>query len=85
MDSTDSREALKERALNLEEGADILMVKPTLPYLDIIRQAYDRFKVPIAAYRVSGEFSQIAAAAQNGWVDGERMMMVGVKSPLGAQ
>jgi porphobilinogen synthase len=62
-------------ALDLEEGADILMVKPALAYLDIIRQARDRFDVPLAAYQVSGEFSQIMAAARLGWIDGDRMMM----------
>jgi porphobilinogen synthase len=80
MDPANAREAMKEMALDLEEGADILMVKPALPYLDIIRQAHDRFDVPIAAYQVSGEFSQIVAAAQNGWIDGERMMMESLTS-----
>ncbi|OYW08607.1 MAG: delta-aminolevulinic acid dehydratase [Acidobacteriia bacterium 12-62-4] len=80
MDPANAREAMKEMALDLEEGADILMVKPALAYLDIIRQAYDRFDVPIAAYQVSGEFSQIAAAARLGWIDGERMMMESLTS-----
>ena len=80
MDPANAREAMKEMALDLEEGADILMVKPALAYLDIIRQAYDRFEVPIAAYQVSGEFSQIKAAAQLGWIDGERMMMESLTS-----
>ncbi len=80
MDPANAREAMKEMALDLEEGADILMVKPALAYLDIIRQAYDRFEVPIAAYQVSGEFSQIAAAARLGWIDGERMMMESLTS-----
>lgn len=80
MDPANSREAMKEMALDLEEGADILMVKPALAYLDIIRQAYDRFEVHIAAYQVSGEFSQIKAAAQLGWIDGERMMMESLTS-----
>ena len=70
-----AREAMREMALDLEEGADILMVKPALAYLDIIRQARDRFDVPLAAYQVSGEFSQIMAAARLGWIDGDRMMM----------
>ena len=61
--------------LDLEEGADMLMVKPALAYLDIIRQARDRFDVPIAAYQVSGEFSMIMAAARNGWIDKDRIMM----------
>jgi porphobilinogen synthase len=80
MDPANAREAMKEMALDLEEGADVLMVKPALAYLDIIRQAYDRFDVPIAAYQVSGEFSQIAAAARLGWIDGERMMMESLTS-----
>ncbi len=80
MDPANAREAMKEMALDLEEGADILMVKPALPYLDIIRQAYDRFDVPIAAYQVSGEFSQIVAAARLGWIDGDRMMMESLTS-----
>ena len=80
MDPANAREAMKEMALDLEEGADILMVKPALPYLDIIRQAHDRFDVPIAAYQVSGEFSQIVAAARLGWIDGDRMMMESLTS-----
>jgi len=80
MDPANAREAMKEMALDLEEGADILMVKPALAYLDIIRQAYDRFEVPIAAYQVSGEFSQIKAAARLGWIDGDRMMMESLTS-----
>ena len=80
MDPANTREAMKEMALDLEEGADILMVKPALPYLDIIRQAHDRFDVPIAAYQVSGEFSQIMAAARLGWIDGDRMMMESLTS-----
>jgi porphobilinogen synthase len=56
------------------------MVKPAMPYLDLIRQAYDRFEVPIAAYQVSGEFSMIIAAARNGWIDGERAMMESLTS-----
>ncbi len=63
-------QAMREIALDLGEGADIIMVKPALPYLDILRQAADRFPgVPLAAYNVSGEFSMIAAAAQRGWLD----------------
>lgn len=75
MDPPNAREALREIALDIEEGADIVMVKPALPYLDIIRQARERFDVPLAAYQVSGEFSMIMAAARNGWIDGERAMM----------
>lgn len=75
MDPANRREALREIALDVEEGADILMVKPALSYLDIIREARDRFDLPIAAYNVSGEYSMVKAAAANGWVDGERIMM----------
>jgi len=75
MDPPNAREAMREMELDLEEGADILMVKPALPYLDLIAKAYERFPVPIAAYQVSGEFSMIVAAARNGWLDRERAMM----------
>ena len=75
MDPANGREAMREIELDLEEGADIIMVKPAMPYLDLIRQARDRFDAPIAAYQVSGEFSMIVAAAQNGWLDRERAMM----------
>ena len=75
MDPANGREAMKEIALDLEEGADMIMVKPALPYLDLIRQARDRFDVPVAAYQVSGEYSMILAAARNGWLDCERAMM----------
>lgn len=75
MDPANAREALKEMALDLEEGADILMVKPALAYLDIISAARQEFDVPIAAYQVSGEFSMILAAARNGWIDLDRVMM----------
>lgn len=75
MDPPNWREALREMELDLAEGADMLMVKPALAYLDIIRQARDRFDVPIAAYQVSGEFSMIMAAARNGWIDKDRIMM----------
>ncbi len=74
MDPANAREAMREIALDLEEGADMIMVKPALPYLDLIRQARDRFNVPIAAYQVSGEYSMIIAAARNGWIDEERAM-----------
>ena len=69
------REAMREIELDLEEGADMIMVKPALAYLDLIFQARQRFDVPIAAYQVSGEFSMIVAAARNGWIDQERAMM----------
>jgi porphobilinogen synthase len=72
MDPANAAEALREVALDLEEGADMVMVKPALPYLDVIRRVKEQFQVPVAAYNVSGEFAMIKAAAQNGWLDGER-------------
>jgi porphobilinogen synthase len=75
MDPGNRAEALREVALDLEEGADMVMVKPGLPYLDIIREVRDAFDVPTFAYQVSGEFAMIEAAARNGWIDGERAMM----------
>lgn len=75
MDPANSDEAMREVALDIEEGADIVMVKPALPYLDIIRRIKARYKYPVAAYNVSGEFSMIKAAAERGWLDGERAMM----------
>jgi porphobilinogen synthase len=75
MDPANQREALREIALDVEEGADIIMVKPALPYLDIIALARREFDLPIAAYQVSGEFSLIEAAARMGWIDRERTMI----------
>ncbi|MGD0011651.1 MAG: porphobilinogen synthase [Terriglobia bacterium] len=75
MDPANQREAMREIALDVEEGADIIMVKPALPYLDIIALARREFDVPIAAYQVSGEFSLIEAAARMGWIDRERTMI----------
>jgi len=75
MDPPNSREALREVALDIDEGADIVMVKPALAYLDIIYQVKQQFNLPVAAYNVSGEFSIIKAAAKMGWIDGERAMM----------
>jgi len=75
MDAPNSREALREVALDIDEGADIVMVKPALAYLDIIYQVKQQFNLPVAAYNVSGEFSMIKAAAKLGWIDGERAMM----------
>jgi porphobilinogen synthase len=75
MDPANSDEALREVALDLEEGADMVMVKPGLPYLDIVRRVKDTFAVPTFAYQVSGEYAMIEAAARNGWLDGERAMM----------
>ena len=69
------REAMREIQLDIDEGADIIMVKPAMSYLDIIREARDRFDCPMAAYQVSGEYSIIQAAAANGWLDGDRVMM----------
>ena len=69
------REAMREIQLDIDEGADIIMVKPAMSYLDIIREARDRFDCPMAAYQVSGEYSMIQAAAANGWLDGDRVMM----------
>lgn len=75
MDPANSDEALKEVWLDVEEGADIVMVKPALPYLDIIRRIKDEFKMPVAAYNVSGEYAMIKAAVQNGWLDEKRVVM----------
>ncbi len=80
MDPPNALEALREVALDLEEGADMVMVKPALPYLDIIRQVRDCFDVPVAAYQVSGEYSMIHAAARNGWLDLDRAMVESVTS-----
>jgi porphobilinogen synthase len=75
MDPANGREAMREIELDLQEGADMIMVKPAMPYLDLICQARQRFDVPIAAYQVSGEYSMIVAAARNGWIDHDRAMM----------
>jgi porphobilinogen synthase len=75
MNPANSDEALHEVAMDLAEGADMVMVKPGMPYLDIIRRVKDRFEVPVFAYQVSGEYAMIQAAAQNGWIDGERAMI----------
>ena len=74
MDPANSREALREATLDVEEGADILMVKPALAYLDIIKSLYEEFDLPVAAYQVSGEYAMIKAAAERGWIDEERIM-----------
>jgi porphobilinogen synthase len=82
MDPPNAREAMREMQLDLDEGADVLMVKPALPYLDILCEARRRFDVPLAAYHVSGEYSMIQAAAERGWIDGPRAMeeaMVSIK------
>ena len=80
MDPSNSREAMREIALDLEEGADMIMVKPAMPYLDVIREARTRFEVPLGAYQVSGEFSMILAAAQNGWLDLDRAILESLTS-----
>jgi porphobilinogen synthase len=74
MDPANGREAIREMTLDVAEGADILLVKPALPGLDLVAAARARFDVPIAAYQVSGEFAMIAAAAERGWIDGRRAM-----------
>jgi porphobilinogen synthase len=75
MDPANAREALKEIALDIEEGADMVMVKPALAYLDIIRATRERFDVPLAAYNVSGEYAMVKAAARNGWIDEQRVTL----------
>jgi porphobilinogen synthase len=75
MDPANGREAMREIELDIEEGADMIMVKPAMPYLDVIREARDRFALPLGAYQVSGEFSMIVAAIQNGWLDRERAIL----------
>jgi porphobilinogen synthase len=75
MDPANSNEALREVALDIAEGADMVMVKPGMPYLDIVRRVKDEFKVPTFAYQVSGEYAMIKAAAQNGWLDHDKVMM----------
>jgi porphobilinogen synthase len=82
MDPPNSREALREAAADVEEGADMLMVKPAGPYQDIIRLLRNSFDVPLAAYQVSGEYSMIKAAGRNGWIDEEAVLMeslIGIK------
>jgi porphobilinogen synthase len=75
MDAANAREAMREAELDYSEGADILMVKPALPYLDILKQVHDRFDLPLAAYHVSGEYAMIKAAAQMNWIDERRVML----------
>ena len=75
MDPANTDEALREVALDLAEGADMVMVKPGLPYLDVVRRVKDAFAVPTFAYQVSGEYAMIKAAAERGWLDGERAML----------
>jgi porphobilinogen synthase len=75
MDPANSREAMREIELDIEEGADIIMVKPAMPYLDVIREARQRFPTPLGAYQVSGEFSMLTAAINNGWLDRDRTIL----------
>jgi porphobilinogen synthase len=75
MDGANIREAMREIEADIEEGADMIMVKPAMPYLDVIAAARDRFELPLAAYQVSGEFAMIEAAAQRGWIERDRVMM----------
>jgi porphobilinogen synthase len=75
MDGANVREAMREIEADIEEGADMIMVKPAMPYLDVIAAARDRFDLPLAAYQVSGEYAMIEAAARNGWIERERVMM----------
>jgi porphobilinogen synthase len=74
MDPANRREAMREIALDLEEGADAVMVKPALAYLDVIREARERFDAPLGAYNVSGEYAMVKAAAANGWIDEKRIV-----------
>ena len=75
MDPANAREALREVALDIEEGADMVMVKPALPYLDIVRLVRDHVQIPVAAYNVSGEYAMVKAAARNGWLDEQRVVL----------
>jgi len=75
MDPGNAREALREVALDLEEGADMVMIKPALPYLDVLWRVRERFDVPLAAYHVSGEYAMLAAAAERNWIDRDRVML----------
>ena len=80
MDGANLREAMREIELDIEEGADMIMVKPALPYLDVIAAARERFDLPLAAYQVSGEFAMIEAAARNNWIDRDRVMIESLQS-----
>ncbi|HTZ97044.1 MAG TPA: porphobilinogen synthase [Terriglobales bacterium] len=80
MDGANLREAMREIELDIEEGADMIMVKPAMPYLDVIAAARERFDLPLAAYQVSGEFAMIEAAARNNWIDRERVMLESLQS-----
>src|SRR5258706_7756806 len=80
IDPANFREAMREISLDVEEGADMIMVKPAMPYLDVIAAARDRFDLPLAAYQVSGEFAMIEAAARNGWIERERVILESLTS-----
>jgi porphobilinogen synthase len=80
MDPANFREALREVALDVEEGADMLMVKPALPYLDVLKAVKERFGLPTSAYQVSGEFAMIKAAAKNGWIDERKVALEALTS-----
>jgi len=80
MDPPNAREALREVAMDVAEGADVVMVKPALPYLDVICQVRDRFDLPLAAYNVSGEYSMVKAAAERGWLDERRVALESLAS-----
>jgi len=80
MDGANLREAMREVALDIEEGADMVMIKPAMPYLDVIAAARERFDVPIAAYQVSGEYAMIEAAARNNWIDRDRVILESLTS-----
>ena len=80
MDPANQREAMREIELDIEEGADMIMVKPAMPYLDVIYRAKQEFDLPVAAYQVSGEFSMIVAAGRSGWIDQQRVMMESLTS-----
>jgi porphobilinogen synthase len=80
MDPANGREALREVALDVDEGADLLMVKPAGPYLDIIRQVRDQYELPLAAYQVSGEYAMLKAAVGNGWLDERRAALESLTS-----
>ena len=75
MDGANAREAMREIAQDLEEGADMLLMKPAMPYLDVLRMARERFAVPIGAYQVSGEYSMLQAAFERGWLERDRTML----------
>lgn len=80
MDPSNAREAMQEVALDIEEGADMIMVKPAIPYLDLVYRIKERWDVPVAAYNVSGEYSMIKAAGRLGWIDESRAMMEALTS-----